>query len=145
MSNDPKGAYNRAPIFSGENYSYWKDCMRIHINSIDRKVWKVIQDGPMEITMTNADGFVIPKPEAQWNEEDEKKYSYDWKARNMIIAALGVDEYYRVSHCTSAKAMWDSLQITHEGTNDVKLARINTLTQEFDLFHMEDGETIADM
>jgi hypothetical protein len=37
------------------------------------------------------------------------------------------------------------LQITHEGTNDVKLARINTLTQEFDLFHMEDGETIADM
>ena len=41
--------------------------------------------------------------------------------------------------------MWDSLQITHEGTNDVKLARINTLTQEFDLFHMKDGETIADM
>ncbi|XP_050906526.1 uncharacterized protein LOC127120164 [Lathyrus oleraceus] len=99
----------------------------------------------MEITMTNADGFVIPKPEAQWNEEDEKKYSYDWKSINILITALGVDEYYRVSHCTSAKAMWDSLQITYEGTNDVKLARINTLTHEFDLFHMEDGETIADM
>ncbi|XP_050915082.1 uncharacterized protein LOC127130047 [Lathyrus oleraceus] len=42
--------------------------------------------------MTNADGFVVPKPEAQWNEEDEKKYSYDYKARNMLIAALGVDE-----------------------------------------------------
>ena len=41
--------------------------------------------------------------------------------------------------------MWDSLQIAHEGTNDVKLARINTLTQEFDLFFMEQGETIADM
>jgi hypothetical protein len=41
--------------------------------------------------------------------------------------------------------MWDSLQITHEGLNYVKLARINTLTQELDLFHMEDGETIADM
>jgi hypothetical protein len=39
--------------------------------------------------MTNADGFVIPKPEVQWNEEDEKKYSYDWKARNMLITALG--------------------------------------------------------
>ena len=89
--------------------------MHIPINSIDRKVWKVIQDGPMEITMTNADGFVIPKPEAQWNEEDEKKYNYDWKARNILIVALGVNKYYRVSHCTSAKAMWDSLQITHEG------------------------------
>ena len=41
--------------------------------------------------------------------------------------------------------MWDALQITHEGTNDVKLARINTLTQEFDIFHMKHGETIADM
>ena len=64
MNNVPKGAYNRAPIFTGENYIYWKDCMRIHINSIDRKVWKVIQDGIMEITITNADGIVIPKPEA---------------------------------------------------------------------------------
>ena len=88
----------------------------------------------MEITMTNADGVVIPKPEAQWNEEDEKKYRYDWKAKNILIDALGVDEYYRVSHCTCAKAMWDSLQITHEGTNDVKLARINILTQELTFF-----------
>lgn len=68
MSNDPKWAYNRAPILTGENYNYWKDCMCIHINSIDMKVWKVIQDGPMEITMTHADGVVIPKLEAQWNE-----------------------------------------------------------------------------
>ncbi|XP_050918770.1 uncharacterized protein LOC127136225 [Lathyrus oleraceus] len=95
--------------------------------------------------MTNANGFVVPKPEAKWNEEDEKKYNYDWKARNVLIAALCVDEYYRVSHCTSVKAIWDSLQITHEGTNDIKLARSNTLTQEYDLFHMEDGETIVDM
>src|SRR3954468_24580978 len=41
--------------------------------------------------------------------------------------------------------MWDALQVAHEGTNDVKLARINTLTQEFDLFHMKQAEAIADM
>src|ERR1051325_5191345 len=63
----------------------------------------------------------------------------------MLIVALGVDEYFRVSYCTTTKAMWDALQIAHEGTNDVKLARINTLTQEFDLFHMKHGETISDM
>jgi hypothetical protein len=66
----------------------------------------------------------IPKPEAQWNEEDKKKYRYNWKARYMLISTLGVYEYYRVSHCTSAKAMWDSLQVTHEGTNDVKLSTL---------------------
>ena len=78
----------------------------------------------MQITMTNEDNITIPKPEALWDEEDEKKYSYDWKGRNMLIASLGVDEYFRVSHCATAKAMWDALQIAHEGTNDVKLSRI---------------------
>ena len=96
MENDPKGAYTRAPVFTGENYSYWKDCMRVHINSVNRKIWKVIEDGPMQITMTNEDNITILKPEALWDEEDEKKYSYDWKGRNMLIASLGVDEYFRV-------------------------------------------------
>src|SRR4051812_21597709 len=41
--------------------------------------------------------------------------------------------------------MWDTLQVAHEGIDDVKLARINTLTQEFELFHMEDGESIEHM
>ena len=41
---------------------------------------------------------IIPKPEALWDENDEKNYAYDWKGRNMLIAALGVDEYFRVSH-----------------------------------------------
>src|SRR3954469_15225465 len=63
----------------------------------------------------------------------------------MIIASLGVDEYFCVSHFQTAKAMWDALQVAHEGTNDVKLARINTLRQEFDFVHMKQGETIADM
>src|SRR3954470_2341235 len=145
MASGPKGAHNRAPVFNGENYGYWKDCMCVHINAIDRNIWTAIVNGPFQITMTNEAGAVIPKPEDTWNAEDEKKYAYDWKARNILISALGVDEYYRVSHCRSAKAMWDTLQVAHEGTDDVKLARINTLTQEFELFHMEDGESIENM
>lgn len=38
--------------------------MRIHINSIYIKVWSVIKNDPFEITMTNVDGVVVPKPEA---------------------------------------------------------------------------------
>lgn len=40
--------------------------------------------------------------------------------------------------------MWDSLQVAHEGTNKVNQARINTLNQQFKLFQMKHGETIAD-
>ena len=62
MANEPKGAYNRAPVFNGENYSYWKDCMRVHINSIDRKIWNVILNGPIQITMTNENDELVPSP-----------------------------------------------------------------------------------
>ena len=45
-----------------------------------------------------------------------------------------MDEYFRASNCKNAKEMWDTLQLTHEGTIDVKRSRINTLTHEYELF-----------
>ena len=39
---------------------------------------------------------------------------YNLKAKNIITSALGMDEYFRVSNCKSAKDMWDTLQVTHE-------------------------------
>ena len=56
-----------------------------------------------------------------------------------------MDEYFRVSNCKSAKDMWDTLQVTHEGTTDVKRSRINTLTHEYELFRMNANENIQDM
>jgi len=41
--------------------------------------------------------------------------------------------------------MWDTLQVTHEGIIDVKRSRINTLTHEYELFRMNQNETIQDM
>jgi len=41
--------------------------------------------------------------------------------------------------------MWDTLEITHEGTNEVKRARKHTLIQEYEMFRMLKGETIAEV
>lgn len=51
----------------------------------------------------------------------------------------------RVSNCTTAKEMWDTLKLTYEGTTEVKRARMNTLTHEYELFRMKSGESIQDM
>jgi len=56
-----------------------------------------------------------------------------------------LDEYFRVSNFKNAKEMWDTLQVTHEGTTYVKRSRINTLTHEYELFRMNQNETIQDM
>lgn len=127
MDTEPKGAYNRAFIFTCENDGYWKAYMRIHINSIDKGVWEDIINGPNEIIMPNGEGVIVPKSEGQWNDIDRKLWSHDWKAKNILISALDVDEYYRVSYREITKAMWDILEVSHEGTNEFKQDRINTL------------------
>jgi len=37
------------------------------------------------------------------------------------------------------------LEVTHEGTNDLKRARKHALIKEYELFKMQPGETITDV
>ena len=41
--------------------------------------------------------------------------------------------------------MWDTLEVIHEGTNDVKRARKHTLIQEYEMFRMFKGESIVEV
>jgi len=58
---------------------------------------------------------------------------------------LSCDEFLRVSQFSSTKEMWDILEVTHEGTNDVKQAGKHALIQKYELFRMKKGETICDV
>jgi len=41
--------------------------------------------------------------------------------------------------------MWDTLEVTHEGTNDVKREKKHTLIQEYEMFIMFKGESIVEV
>jgi len=56
-----------------------------------------------------------------------KNEQYDFLDKNIITYALNMDEFFRVSQCNSAKEMWEILEVTHEGTYDVKRARKHAL------------------
>jgi len=56
-----------------------------------------------------------------------------------------MDEFFRVSKCKNAKEMWDILEVTHEGTSEVKRARKHALIQEYELFKMQKGESTAEV
>lgn len=40
-----------------------------------------------------------------------------------------MNELFQISHCKNAKEMWDTLQVTHEGTTKVKRTRMNTFEE----------------
>jgi len=41
--------------------------------------------------------------------------------------------------------MWDTLEVTYGGTNNVKRARKHALIQEYEMYRMQKGETIAEV
>ena len=141
----PEGnSINRPPIFNGMGYHYWKTRMQIFIKAIDLNIQEAIEIEPYIPTMV-AGNTTIKKPREQWSEEERKLVQYNLKVKNIITSTLGMDEYFRVSNCKNANDMWDTLQVTHEGTIDVKRSRINTLTHEYELFRMNSNETIQDI
>ncbi|XP_070007430.1 uncharacterized protein [Nicotiana sylvestris] len=44
-------------------------------------------------------------------------------AKKWLVCGLGPDEYSRIQSCTTAKEIWDTLQVAHEGTSQVKRSR----------------------
>ena len=79
----------------------------------------------------------VNKPWTQWNEEERRRAQYDYNAKNILILSLNMDEFFCVSQCKSAMEMWEVLEVTHEGTNDVKRTRKHALIQEYELFKMK--------
>ena len=118
--------------------------MRIFIESIDRGIWNTIVNGPY-IPVHVIDGVSIVKPFDELSDLENKRVQYDCIAKNIITSALNMDEFFRISQCSSAKEMWDVLEVTHEGTTDVKRARKHTLIQEYEMFRMQPGESIVDV
>jgi hypothetical protein len=86
MALESKEAYDKALIFNGDNYDYWKDCMCIHMTSRDKELWNVIATGPFIPTRTDANDIVTLKPENKWTTDEERMWSYDLKVRNILIS-----------------------------------------------------------
>ncbi|XP_070018932.1 uncharacterized protein [Nicotiana sylvestris] len=76
-------------------------------------------------------------------------FSEQWeknaKAKKCLVCGLSPDEYSRIQSCTTAKEIWDTLQVAHEGTPQVKRSRGTLLYSQYENFTMKDGETIKEM
>ena len=134
----------RPPMFNGSDYAYWKARMKIYLVSVDYDVWDIIETGYTPPTET-VNGIVTPKPKSRWDANDKKLYSIDSKAMNALICALDKTEYNRISHCNTAQEIWHTLEVTHEGTSQVKESRLAMFSNEYENFNMQKDESIKDM
>ncbi|PKU63218.1 hypothetical protein MA16_Dca011190 [Dendrobium catenatum] len=90
-------------------------------------------------------GIKIEKPFDEWTALEKELDELNSRACNTLHCALLLDDYMKISMLNSAKEIWDKLNITYEGTNEVRNAHINRLVHEYELFHMSPSESISDM
>ncbi|GAV76206.1 LOW QUALITY PROTEIN: zf-CCHC domain-containing protein/DUF4219 domain-containing protein/UBN2 domain-containing protein, partial [Cephalotus follicularis] len=131
------------PYFDGNNYSHWKAKMTIFIQSFDYDLWDLIVDGPNLPTITLENGDVVSKPRNLYDDNDRNRVQINAKAKHIIICAINSNDF-NISSCISAKEMWDRLEVTYEGTNQVKEANVSMLVHEY-MFTMNENEDIKSM
>ena len=67
------------------------------------------------------------------------------KAMNVLYYALDANKFNKIFTYIFAKKICDRLEITHEGTNQIKESKINMLVHRYELFKLESNESITDM
>ncbi|GAV70927.1 zf-CCHC domain-containing protein/UBN2 domain-containing protein [Cephalotus follicularis] len=119
--------------------------MTIFIQSLDYNLWDLIVDGPNLPTITLENGDVVSKPRNLYDDNDRKRVQINAKAKHIIICAINSNDFNRISSCVSAKKMWDRFEVTYEGTNQVKEAKISMLVHDYEMFTMNENEDIKSM
>ncbi|XP_021713456.1 uncharacterized protein LOC110681610 [Chenopodium quinoa] len=119
--------------------------MEIFIKADNYQVWRVIEVGDFEITKTTGENEVVPKPMSEFDKEDFEKMEINALAVKLLHCGLGPNEHNRVMGCKNAKEIWDLLQVTHEGTNEVKRSKIDLLMSKYERFEMQPKESIQEM
>lgn len=134
----------RPPLLDGGNYSYWKARMKAFLKALDEKAWRAVLTGWKHPTTTDDAGETVLKPEVDWSVNEDKLASGNSKALNAIMAAVDPNTFKLISTCEVAKDAWNILQVTHEGTDTVRMSRLQLLTTKFENLRMTEDETISE-
>ena len=86
-------------LFDDTNYAYWKIHMRSFLQSLDKKVWQVVEIGWTESTEALAD----------WVDAKIKATNFNSRALNALFSAVTNEEFKNISSTKTANEAWTIL------------------------------------
>ena len=119
------------PLFDGTNYAYWKVRIRAFLQSLDKKVWQVVEIGWTKLKEAPAD----------WDDAKIKAANFNNRALNALFNAVTNEEFKKISSTKTAKEAWTILQTTYEGTKAIKDLKLQRLTTSFEEIKIEEDES----
>ncbi|GJU65550.1 hypothetical protein Tco_1247385, partial [Tanacetum coccineum] len=114
-----------------------------YVKSKDLDLWHAITYGdfpPIQNNPETKKDEIVPFDKQ--NDDLKKKLAKNNKAKMVIYNALPRKEYERIFMCKTAKEIWDTLLITHQGNSQVKNNKIDLLVQQYEQFMIPKKESI---
>ncbi|GJU06258.1 hypothetical protein Tco_1122688 [Tanacetum coccineum] len=132
----------RPPLFESNGFIYCKNRFETYVKSKDLDLWHAITDGdfiPIKYNFKTKKDEIVP---FHIQDDDlKKKLAKNNEAKMVIYNALPRKEYERIFMCQTAKEIWDTLLITHQGNNQVKANKIDLLVQQYEQFMIPEEES----
>ncbi|GJV73579.1 hypothetical protein Tco_1493574 [Tanacetum coccineum] len=133
----------RPPLFESDGFIYWKNIFKTYVKSRDLDLWHVITYGdfpPIQNNPKTKKDEIVPFDKQ--NDNLKKKLAKNNKAKMVIYNALPRNEYERIFMCKTAKEIWDTLLMTHQGNSQVKDNKIDLFVQQYEQFTIPEEESI---
>ncbi|KAK1355940.1 hypothetical protein POM88_049196 [Heracleum sosnowskyi] len=156
MTSMQKSSSIKIPTFDKENYNVWKRKIMLFIKAANPLYLGILQNGPFvprkEIEASTVDGVLIPaywvnKRPSEFLEPEKEKVALDDYLQLIILDALTLDKAMRgnVIGCSSAKDMWNKIELLCEGSEEVKDNQRQILISQYEAFMEKSGEDLTTM
>ncbi|GKA83031.1 hypothetical protein Tco_0789779 [Tanacetum coccineum] len=114
-----------------------------YVKSKDLDLWHVITNGDFQPIIQNPETKLDEVvPFEKQSDELKRRLAKNNEAKMVIYNALPRKEYERIFMCNTAKEIWKTLLITHQGNSQVKDNKIDLLVQQYEQFVISEDESI---
>jgi hypothetical protein len=124
----------KPPYFDGTGYNQWKTKIFGYLSAIHKDLWKIIEVG-----------CEIPEDGEATTPVQAYVLQRNYQALNILRSSVSPEEFDKIEDSPTAKDVWDTLQINHQGSRKVRESRIKTLKDKLSLFSMKKDETVKEM
>ncbi|RCV32703.1 hypothetical protein SETIT_7G024500v2 [Setaria italica] len=108
--------------------------MRDYLMAVNTALWEVMSVG-----------IIFPSKDATLTQYQSFDLQQNYQALHLIKSSLCAEEFDKVDGLQSAKEVWDTLFINHQGTKRVREGRIRALESELNQFIIEADKTPQEM
>ncbi|CAL9004055.1 unnamed protein product, partial [Prunus brigantina] len=141
------GSIAHPPYFDGNSYGTWKAKMKSFLWSLDERVWSTVVHGFPKPTKQIGKGdeeTTVLKTREEWTTAEVTQSTNNQKGLNALFTVVSSDQFEYISGCDISKEAWDILQVTHEGTDTIKGAKLQMHTLQFETLMMDENETFSE-